>query len=175
MAAEQTGKALEKYLERPDPSIEPREASSERSPNRMPRYREVMKLAETEHAKKAFLRIYNLTGRPSVACEHVDRSASVVAGWIDRDEAFSAAYLEVKQKWIDINGEHMVALTRDALDAIDRAINQTEDPRLSMMAAKEHLRGTGVYSERQKKEISGPGGGPIHVRGVVYDRVTRSD
>ena len=175
MAAEQTGTALERFLARKVPEPQLVVGANERSPNRKPRYhRKDLRFANTQEAKKTFLTLYRDSGKFSQSLRTIARSPGDVSNWVLSDPEFADAYHEVKTLRQEMNAERLMSLNWDAISAMDKAIN-SDDGRLSFMAADRHLRGVGIYTERQKKEISGPNGGPIPISGVVYHRVVREE
>ena len=142
---------------------EPVPASSDRSPNRLPRIRRVLKLWDVTQAKKLFLRVYRLTGDTQIAREGIDRHPATVKRWALDDRAFNAAVKETQPMWQQLHEGSIESLSSKAITVLDRAMDEDQDPRLRFDAAKAILKGQGCLTERPKAEPPRPVGSPGHV------------
>ena len=143
---------------------EPLEAANERSPNRKPRYRAVMKLLDTQGARRAWLRFYRVCGDPKLAAARVDRSLVTVHRWRASDQAFRAEWDEIDALWKDVLEGKLQALDAIGIEVFEATMRQTDDKRLRYWASERLLRAHGLMPDRVIIEDTRP-------RGVVVNKI----
>ena len=143
---------------------EPVEAANERSPNRKPRYRAVMKLLDTQEARRAWLRFYRVCGDPTLAAARVDRALVTVHRWRASDQAFSAEWDEIDALWKDVLNGKLHALDALGIEVFEDTMRQTDDKRLRYWASERLLRAHGLMPDRVIIEDTRP-------RGVVVNKI----
>ena len=146
------------------PLPEPVPASSERSPNRKPRFRRALKLWDVRQAMRLFLRVYLLTGDTKIASERVDRHPTTIKRWAEDDVAFKSAIDDIAAMWADILDRNLKNLDLKAIEVMEAALDQTDDMRLAVGVAMKVLKAHGYLTERATLAHSGPGAGSVPIK-----------
>ncbi len=138
------------------PDIPPtRPAANARSPNRKPRYRTAMRNRTRLTEKEVFLRVYALAGYERAAEAitlpggTIGQTKRRVWEWAQEDKDFLGEWHEAKEKYLANIKPTLDGLTITALGVIESTMEGVEiKPETRLDAAKSHLKGTGVYSDK---------------------------
>ena len=167
-----TERSTQVFDETPEDLPEPVEAATERSPNRKPKSRGVLKLWRQREAMRTFLKVYRESGDKKKATQFVDRGASTIREWIHDNEPFANSVRQIERDWQEVRSGAIRGLESKAVEVLEEALNNAKkDGRLAVDVAYKVLKSGGLIEDRQITEHVGEGGGPIRVvQGIVHNR-----
>ena len=147
----------------------PRPAANERSPNRKPRWRSVIRRWSEKKAREMWLEVYrNTGGNVALACAAVQRTQETVAQWVKKYPDFAAGLENAQKVLTALYGDAIEDMTPAALRVYRETLEEGEDAKLRLQAARDVLRSKGVITDRteQRVEVTGEGGGPVKIHTI---------
>ncbi len=149
-----------------------RPAANKRSPNRQPRWRKPLRDWLREQEWELFLKVYRVVGYDKAAraitapCDDPHYMDEAIRNTKHRlmayahqpgheDENRIGQWGEAKKQFQENIEPRLGAMTESALTVVETLL-ESENPKLKALqldAAKTHLKGTGIYSDKSKVEV----------------------
>ena len=125
---------------------------------------------EKKKLKDLWLRLYRVSGNTQVASDRVGKRWITVLGWLNEDEQMRATRDSIRDTWDGLLKGRFKALGDESVKVVEGILEDSDaDPALRVKIAQWVLKSQGVGVERSatSAEHSGPGGGPIPIKGII--------
>lgn len=125
---------------------------------------------EKKKLKDLWIRLYRVTGNTQIASDRIGTRWITVLGWLNDDEEMRGKRDEIKSTWQGLLKGKFTSLGAESVGVVEEVLQDEDaDPALRIKVAQWVLKSQGVGVERSSTSVehSGPGGGPIPIKGII--------